>query len=313
VLKKNRDMKRRRIAAIFLLIILAPLPVWAAAVAKIVWPKALAIPQGTVMEVKVAGDDLAVVEGIWGKQKIYFYPGDKNNFSALMGADVDAKPALGKLSLKVATSRGAHFQKDVALRVKPKAYLKESFQVPASFDEMTAETLAEIRGEQQAFARAFATTSAERLWSGPFIRPVPQEASASSFGSRRIINGIARAPHAGTDLSAPLGTEVMAVNDGRVVLVGNFFFAGGSVVLDHGCGLFTMYFHLSDFKVGEGLFVRKGDVLALSGATGRVTGPHLHWGVRLNNARVDPLDLLRKFSEQTNNPLDENKPESKLE
>jgi murein DD-endopeptidase MepM/ murein hydrolase activator NlpD len=80
-----------------------------------------------------------------------------------------------------------------------------------------------------------------------------------------------------------------------VVLVGNFFFAGGSVVVDHGGGLYTMYFHLSEFKVDEGALVRRGDILALSGATGRVTGPHLHWGVRLNNARVDPLDLLRKF------------------
>jgi murein DD-endopeptidase MepM/ murein hydrolase activator NlpD len=80
-----------------------------------------------------------------------------------------------------------------------------------------------------------------------------------------------------------------------VVLVGNFFFAGGSVVVDHGGGLYTMYFHLSEFKVDKGALVRRGDILALSGATGRVTGPHLHWGVRLNNARVDPLDLLRKL------------------
>ncbi|HWH77858.1 MAG TPA: M23 family metallopeptidase, partial [Candidatus Binatus sp.] len=182
-----------------------------------------------------------------------------------------------------------------------------------SFDQMSPETIDAIRREQAAFAHAFAVTSAEQLWNGPFIRPVPQEASASSFGSRRIINGVARAPHTGTDLSAPMGTEVLAVNSGRVVLVGNYFFAGGSVVVDHGGGLFTMYFHLSDFKVGEGTLVSKGDVLALSGDTGRVTGPHLHWGIRLNNSRVDPLDLLQKFSDQTNNSVDANQAESKLE
>ena len=302
-----------RAAAIFFMLNVVPALALAADAVKIVWPKSLEVSQGNLLEIKVAGDHLAAVEGRWGKEKIYFYPGEKNYFSALIGVDVDAKPALNKLSLKVTTSRGAHHQKDVGMRVKPKAYHQESFQVPPSFDQMTPETLAEIRGEQRAFARAFATTSAERLWNGPFIRPVPQEASASSFGSRRIINGVARAPHAGTDLSAPMGTEVLAVNDGRVVLVGNFFFAGGSVVLDHGGGLFTMYFHLSDFKVGEGLFVHKGDVLALSGATGRVTGPHLHWGVRLNNSRVDPLELLRKFSDQTKNLLESNKPEIKLE
>ena len=302
-----------RAAAILLMLNVVPTLAPAADAGKIVWPNALEVSQGNLGDIKVTGDDLAAVEGRWGKEKIYFYPGDKNYFSALIGVDVDAKPAFTKLRLKVANRSGARHQNEVAVRIKPKAFYKESFQVPPSFDQMSPETLAEIRGEQRAFARAFATTSAERLWNGPFIRPVPQEASASSFGSRRIINGIARAPHAGTDLSAPLGTEVMAVNDGRVVLVGNFFFAGGSVVLDHGGGLFTMYFHLSDFRVGEGSFAHKGDVLGLSGATGRVTGPHLHWGVRLNNSRVDPLDLLRKFSDQGKNPTDTNKPEIKLE
>jgi murein DD-endopeptidase MepM/ murein hydrolase activator NlpD len=154
----------------------------------------------------------------------------------------------------------------------------------------------EIRREQAEFARAFAAPAAERFWDLPFIRPVPQQASASSFGSRRIVNGIPRSPHTGTDLSAPVGTEVVAVNHGRVALIGNFFFAGGTVVLDHGGGLFTMYFHLSEIKVEQGAMVHRGDVIALSGSTGRVTGAHLHWGVRLNNARVDPLDLLQKFS-----------------
>jgi len=130
---------------------------------------------------------------------------------------------------------------------------------------------------------------------------VPQEASASSFGFRRIINGTPRAPHSGTDLSAPTGTEVVAANHGRVVLVGNFFFAGGSVVIDHGGGLFTMYFHLSEFKVEEGATVKSGELIALSGSSGRVTGPHLHWGARLANARIDPLELLTRISVNSEN------------
>ena len=91
----------------------------------------------------------------------------------------------------------------------------------------------------------------------------------------------------------------MATNHGKVVLVGNYFYAGGTLVIDHGGGLYSMYFHLSDFKVGEGVRVQRGDVVALSGDTGRVTGPHLHWGMRANNSRVDPLGLLRKFSAQS--------------
>jgi murein DD-endopeptidase MepM/ murein hydrolase activator NlpD len=167
--------------------------------------------------------------------------------------------------------------------------------VPPGFDEVSPETLEEIRREQTAFARAFEFSAPERLWEAPFERPVPQEASPSSFGSRRVINGTPRAPHSGTDMAAPMGTEVLAANHGRVVLMGQFFFAGGSIVLDHGAGLFTMYFHLSDFKVDEGALVRRGDVMALSGASGRVTGPHLHWGARLVNARIDPLQLLSKI------------------
>jgi murein DD-endopeptidase MepM/ murein hydrolase activator NlpD len=269
--------------------------------------------QGDVVEVKVSGDDLAQVEGSLGKEKIYFYPGEKHIFSALVGVDVEAKPSVAKLWLKVKSTGGAQRQTEMSLKIKAKAFHKESFTVAPTFDQMSPETLAEIRREQEAFARAFATTAPERFWDVPFLPPVPQDASASSFGSRRIINGVARAPHTGTDLSAPAGTEVVATNHGRVALVGNFFFAGGSVVVDHGGGLFSMYFHLSEFKVEEGAWVRKGDVLALSGDTGRVTGPHLHWGVRLNNTRVDPLDLLRKFSGPLENSLNPSKAASNSE
>jgi len=277
------------------------------------WPKALEAFQGDVVEVKVRGDDLAQVEGSLGKERIYFYPSENRTFSALVGIDVEAKPSLAKLSVKVQSATGAQRQTEIHLKIKAKSFHTESFNVAPSFDQMSEETRAEIRREQEAFARAFATTAPERFWDAPFLPPVPQDASASSFGSRRIINGVARAPHTGTDLSAPAGTEVIATNHGRVVLVGNFFFAGGSVVLDHGGGLLTMYFHLSEFKVAEGAMVKKGDVVALSGVTGRVTGPHLHWGARLLNARIDPLQLLKKILDNSDNAQEAKAPASKKE
>ncbi|MGZ8423915.1 MAG: M23 family metallopeptidase [Candidatus Binatia bacterium] len=279
--------------------ILAVSSLFAADEPKIHWPKPLEISQGDLVEITVGGDEVLEVNGLLGKEKIYFHFREKGVHSALVGVDVEAKPTTVKLILKATTASGERRQSEVPLKIKAKAFHKESFNVPPSFDQMSPETLAEIRREQTAFANAFANTAAERLWNLPFIRPVPQEASASSFGSRRIINGVPRAPHTGTDLSAPASTEVVATNHGRVVLVGNFFFAGGSVVIDHGGSVFSMYFHLSEIKVEEGATVRRGDVVALSGGTGRVTGPHLHWGVRLNNTRVDPLDLLRKFSSHT--------------
>ncbi len=125
------------------------------------------------------------------------------------------------------------------------------------------------------------------------MAPVPG-AITSPFGRRRVINGSPRSPHTGVDLRAAAGAEIIATNHARVVLVDDFYFGGKSVVLDHGGGLYTMYFHLSDFRVKEGSRVRKGGVVGLAGMTGRVTGPHLHWGARLNGARVDPFELLNK-------------------
>ena len=165
----------------------------------------------------------------------------------------------------------------------------------AEFDTLSEEVLERIRREQDEFSRAFATSAPQRLWEGAFVPPVSAEIS-SPFGYRRVINGTPRAPHTGTDLRVPMGTEVRAPNQGKVVLLGNFFFSGNSVILDHGGGLFTMYFHLSEFRVEEGATVGKGDVIGLSGMTGRVTGPHLHWGARLNNARIDPFELVGKLS-----------------
>ena len=274
--------------------LLAAPAVFAAADDAIVWPERLEVVQGGMVEVHLSSPALVSVEGLLGRERIFFYETGIGVFSTLLGADVDAKPAVTKLKLSART-RSGESQAEVPVRIMAKAFRQESFKVPPGFDQTTPETLDEIRREQAAFARVFASPEAERLWDAPFVRPVPHEASASSFGSRRIINGKPRSPHSGTDLSSPAGTEVRATNHGRVVLAGNFFFAGGSIVLDHGGGLFTMYFHLSELRVGEGTLVRKGDVVGLSGATGRVTGAHLHWGARLANARVDPLQLLDKI------------------
>lgn len=260
------------------------------------WPRSIEIAQGELVEVQINGADLVSVGGRWDQKQIYFYSDGKGEFSALLGADVEAKPSRSKFVVKVVRPSGQERRKELPVQIKAKKFRMESFTVPPSFDRRTAEALKEIRREQAAFKRAFRVSAPERFWEAPFVRPVPHQASASSFGSRRIINGARRSPHSGTDLSAPAGAEVRAANHGRVVLVGNFFFAGGSVVLDHGGGLFTMYFHLSEFKVKEGAMVKKADVVGLSGATGRVTGAHLHWGARLANARIEPFELLKKIS-----------------
>src|SRR5262249_45324326 len=123
-----------------------------------------------------------------------------------------------------------------------------------------------------------------------FTAPVPQP-SNSAFGSRSIFNGQARSPHSGADFLSPAGTQVKAPSWGRVVLARELYYSGNTVIIDHGLGLYSLFAHLEKMSVQEGDKVA-GTVIGLVGATGRVTGPHLHWAVRLNVARVDPLSLL---------------------
>lgn len=259
------------------------------------WPARLEIPRGEIVELKIYGEGLSSVEARWAEQNLPFYALAPGLFAAIIGVDLEANPGVSKITITATNDAGRQRRAETIVQTLSKAFRQESFTVASSFDQLGPEALELIRVERADFALAFSTPAAERFWEAPFIRPVPQE-SSSSFGYRRIINGKPRAPHTGADLRAPIGTEVLAANHGRVVLTGDYFFAGKSVVLDHGGGLYTMYFHLSELKVDAGAMVRRGDVLALSGMSGRVTGPHLHWAARVGTARVDPMELIQKIS-----------------
>jgi murein DD-endopeptidase MepM/ murein hydrolase activator NlpD len=256
--------------------------------------KPIEIFQGDIVELKIPGIGLTTVEGRMGKAMVPFFSSGTGDYTAFVGADLEAKPGLVTVTVKGTTTTGLQRDSQMTLLIKPKPFKKESFSVGAEFDQLSPEVLERIRKDQDEFSRAFMTSAPDRLWEGPFLLPISSEVS-SPFGYRRVINGAPRAPHTGVDLRAALGSEVVAANHGRVVLLGDFFFSGHSLVLDHGGGLYTMYFHLSGFKVEMGAAVRKGDVIGLSGMTGRVTGPHLHWGARINGARVDPFELVNKL------------------
>jgi murein DD-endopeptidase MepM/ murein hydrolase activator NlpD len=263
--------------------------------------KPIEVLQGEIAELQIPSQGLSAVAGRLGKEIIPFYRNGEGTYAALVGIDLEAKSGMVKVIVKGTTDAGAHREIVIALRIKPKLFRKEFFSVAAEFDNLSEEVLERIHREQEEFSRAFATSTPQRLWEGAFVPPVSAEIS-SPFGYRRVINGTPRAPHTGTDLRVPTGTEVRAPNHGKVVLLGDFFFSGNSVILDHGGGLFTMYFHLSEFRVEEGATVGKGDVIGLSGMTGRVTGPHLHWGARLNNARIDPFELVGKILGKSDKP-----------
>ena len=257
-------------------------------------PKTVEVFQGEVAEINLSAPGGIAAEGRLGNEKVYFYPDDNGVFAALVGADLEAKPGTAKILVSGTTHSGASWATQILLKIKSKAFKSESFSVAQEFDQLSPDVLERIRREQEQFARVFSVSAPQRLWARPFVGPVRKEIT-SPFGYRRVINGSPRAPHTGVDLKAAMETPVLAANHGRVVLLGDFFYSGKSLVLDHGGALFTVYFHLSEFNAEEGMEVKKGDVIALSGMTGRVTGPHLHWGARMNGARIDPFQLIERL------------------
>jgi len=159
--------------------------------------------------------------------------------------------------------------------------------------ELDPETATRVSQEAERLNDLWKTVTPRRIWQGTFLSPVPAAAVPEGFGLRRIINDQPRSPHSGADYKAPRGSVVRASNAARVALTEEQFFAGNALVLDHGLGLYTIYFHLQEFTVKTGDVVQKGQEVGRVGATGRATGPHLHFGVRLNGARIDPAALLR--------------------
>jgi len=180
----------------------------------------------------------------------------------------------------------------LSLTVEKADFGTQVLSLPPSMVDLDAKTLERVNQEARKLEALFQAFRHERLWKSVFIRPVEGEIS-TGFGLNRVINGQRRSQHAGVDLRAEKGTSVLATNHGVVVLVDELFFSGKSVILDHGGGLYSMYFHLSEALVKEGDRVRAGALLGRVGSTGRSTGPHLHWGIRIHGARVDPFSVLR--------------------
>lgn len=175
--------------------------------------------------------------------------------------------------------------------IGPSPYPEQRLEVEDRYVEPPAEALARIAREKRRVA-ALLGREGERRFRLPLGAPLAPLPEASRFGARRVFNGQARSPHSGADFAATPGTPVLAADDGEVVLAEEHYFAGRSVFVDHGDGLLSMSFHLSVIAVAKGERVRRGQLLGRVGATGRVTGPHLHFGLRWHGARVDPALLL---------------------
>jgi murein DD-endopeptidase MepM/ murein hydrolase activator NlpD len=233
----------------------------------------------------------AALEGRVGERPLHFFSQERGH-AAIVGFDLDVKP--GRLSWQLAILEPGRAPRTLTgrVRVEPRAFSVQRLTVPESMVELDPETERRAVAEGERLRSLYATITPERLWRGAFARPVEGTEPATGFGARRVINGRPRAAHGGADYAAPVGTPVVAANAGRVAMVEEYFFPGRLVILDHGLGLYTLYFHLDTTAVTPGHAVERGQTIGTVGATGRVTGPHLHFGVQVGPARVDPTTLL---------------------
>jgi murein DD-endopeptidase MepM/ murein hydrolase activator NlpD len=204
---------------------------------------------------------------------------------------LDAAAGAAVYRLTAERADGSSFAISPSLPIEAKSFPEQRLTVESKFVNPPKAALTRIAREKKKLGEIYARRTGLPPPASPFVRPVPGEPT-SEFGTRRFFNGEPRSPHPGIDLRAASGTPVLVAGPGRVALAADLYYSGGTVIVDHGGGLFTVYAHLSKIEAKEGATVKPGDPVGLSGATGRVTGPHLHWGARVGDAIFDPRALL---------------------
>jgi murein DD-endopeptidase MepM/ murein hydrolase activator NlpD len=241
---------------------------------------------------------LTNLQGEAATRKLSFWPSTTTAnaahiYQSLIGIDLDQKPGSYDLSIQATqTADNSPLACRANFEVTEGHYKVESLKVAPKFVEPSPEDL-KLAQDQGARLRAiYAAITPEKLWQGKFRMPIQGATSFKNFGSRRVLNGEPSSPHSGVDVGAVAGTPIHATQRARVVLAEPLYFSGNTVVLDHGLGIYTLYGHMQSMSVKVGDTVEAGEVIGLVGSTGRVTGPHLHWGLSISGAMVNALDLL---------------------
>ena len=268
-----------------LLLLLLAVPL--ASYGEVLFPRANAVPGGIAI-VKL-GSTLQPAPAVYYGKRRGLVRRNSQNWEAVIGISLSAKPGIHQLRVK--TASGKTYYREFSVAAKDYATQHITLKNKRMVNPY-AKDLDRIRKEKKIIIQALKTWSDNPEVQTQFILPVDGQLG-SPFGLRRFFNGEARRPHSGLDIAAPEGTLIRSPADGVVVNTGDYFFNGNSVFVDHGQGLVTMFCHLSDIDVQAGTVVKQGDVLGKVGMTGRVTGPHLHWSVSLNNTRVEPKLFLQ--------------------
>jgi hypothetical protein len=239
-------------------------------------------------------DEASAVTGTWQGHPIgFFSDSDHRTWFAVAGVDVEVAPGTYPLTIDATLRDGAHHTLHQDVGVEEAPYEKVPLSVPDKFVEPNAAALRKIAADKIVKDKAFANSASKPQWTGNFLPPLHLAAESDSFGNQRIFNGKLASVHRGLDYRAKPSTPVAAINSGRVVLARPLYYEGGCVVIDHGLGLMSIYMHLSKIEVVAGRKIRRGQIIALSGASGRATGPHLHLGVRWQGSYLDPAKLFQ--------------------
>ncbi|HTT11079.1 MAG TPA: peptidoglycan DD-metalloendopeptidase family protein [Burkholderiaceae bacterium] len=261
------------------------LPCWPPLACAAEWPRASAVPGG-VARIRLGNSEQPPRVRLSGERVLVLR--EQAEWVALVGLSLALKPG-SKAVIEVRSADGG--TRTMPIVIGKKEYAAQHLNVPQGQVDLSPVDLARYDRERSHLAEVLRTFSPEPPVSTEMIQPAPGRRS-SSFGMRRFFNGQARNPHTGMDIAAPVGTPVVAAASGKVIDSGEYFFSGNQVVIDHGEGLLTLYAHLSEIGIAPGESVMSGATIAKVGATGRVTGPHLHFSVYLNTVPVDPALFL---------------------
>jgi len=213
---------------------------------------------------------------------------------ALLGVDLEKPPGRYDWKLSWSASDGKALVCSVPVTVRAGKFPTEHLKVDKQYVQPDPEQQKRAEDDQKKMQAIYDTVTPEMLWKGKFRVPLKDVTTGGNFGRRRVLNGQARSPHAGVDFPAAAGTPVYAAQAGKIALAENLYYSGNTVVIDHGFGIYTLYAHLSEINVHPGDSVELSTEIGKVGATGRVTGPHLHWGLTIDHARVNALQIVQR-------------------
>ena len=257
------------------------------------WQPVKLVPGSPILFQVTSSRNVESVTARWlGHDILFFRSKESGPWYGLAGVSLETAPGIYELAITEIVGTGKMVEIHRTVKIGRAVYPKVTVKVAKQYTAPSPQQLTEIAADKDLKQKTFAAATQKKLWEGQFLPPV-NAAISDVFGTARVFNNQVQSRHQGLDYAVPAGTVVKAINRGTVILAGPLFFEGGCVVIDHGQGLLSLYLHLSEFKVKAGDEVESGQVIALSGGSGRASGPHLHLAIRWQGVYLDPAILLK--------------------